>query len=318
MMKVIVTGGCGHIGTFLIPMLIREGYEVVNITRGKSKPYVDDIAWKKVTNVIMDREKESDFAQKIADMYPDIVIDLINFRIEDTKAMVSALQGTRVSHYLFCSSIWAHGRSTVIPIDPNDTQKKPLDEYGSNKFLSEMYLKEQYRINRFPATIIMPGQISGPGWAIINPWGNVSLKVFQKIANGEEIFLPNFGMETIHHVHGEDVAQLFFKAITHRNQALGESFHAVSNQSITLYGYAELMYDFFGKEAKIDLLPWKEWCEYFGDKKEAESTYYHIARSGFFSIESAKRLLEYSPKHTHIETIKIAVQSYIDRGLIKV
>ena len=33
-MNVVVTGGCGHIGTYLIPMLVRAGYEVINITRG--------------------------------------------------------------------------------------------------------------------------------------------------------------------------------------------------------------------------------------------------------------------------------------------
>ena len=56
-------------------------------------------------------------------------------------------------------------------------------------------LKEQYRKNGFPATIIMPGQISGPGWTIINPLGNTDFSVFQKIANGQEIYLPNLGME---------------------------------------------------------------------------------------------------------------------------
>ena len=57
----------------------------------------------------------------------------------------------------------------TLPFDPDDLCKEPLDDYGKDKFASEMYLKEQYRQNRFPATIIMPGEISGPGWPIINP-----------------------------------------------------------------------------------------------------------------------------------------------------
>ena len=125
-------------------------------------------------------------------------------------------------------------------------------------------------------------------------------------------------METLHHVHGYDVAQCFFLAITHRNQALGESFDAVSGGSITLYGYAKLMYEFFGKEPRIGFLPWKEWCDYVGDPVECEDTYYHITRSGFFSIAKEEKLLDYHPKYTNVETIKIAVQSYVDRGLIKV
>ena len=61
-MKVIVIGGTRHIGTFLIPMLVNAGYETIYITRGKSKPYIDDPAWKKAQHVILDRnsDKKSD------------------------------------------------------------------------------------------------------------------------------------------------------------------------------------------------------------------------------------------------------------------
>ncbi|MEF2878091.1 MAG: hypothetical protein U0N90_06730 [Blautia sp.] len=45
---------------------------------------------------------------------------------------------------------------------------------------------------------------------------------------------------------------------------------------------------------------------------------YHITRSGFFSIAKEEKLLDYHPKYTNVETKKIAVQSYVDRGLIKV
>lgn len=316
-MKAVVLGASGHIGTYLIPMLADAGYDVVTITRGQAKPYEWNPAWGKVSQVIMDRGKEPDFEGKIAAMNPDIVVDLINFKLEDTKAMVQALKDTNCIHYLFCSSCWAHGRATMLPFDPDDLKKEPLDEYGKNKFASELYLKDLYCREKFPATIIMPGQISGPGWTIMNPWANKTVRPFQMIANGEEIKLPNFGMETLHHVHGYDVAQCFFKAITHRNQALGETFDAASGGSITLYGYAELMYEFFGQEPKIGFLPWEEWCRYVGDQKECEDSYYHMARSGFYSIAKEEKLLEYHPKYTNVETIKIAVQNYVDRGLIK-
>lgn len=317
-MKVVVTGACGHIGTFLIPMLVKYGFEVVTVTRGISKPYVNDISFEKVQKVYLDREKELDFANKIAKLEPDIVVDLINFHIEDTQKMVEALKNTKLSHYLFCSSIWAHGRVEILPADPNSVTKQPLDDYGINKFKSEMYLKEQYRQNGFPSTVIMPGQISGGGWVIINPWGNTNTEVFEKIARGEEICLPNLGMETLHHVHGYDVAQMFFKAITHREAALGQSFHAVADESLTLYGYAKIMYEFFNKEPKIKFLDWEKWCEYEGNKNEIEHTYYHIARSGSYSIDNAKKLIDYKPKYTTREVVEEAVQSYIDRGVIKV
>ncbi|UTY39045.1 NAD-dependent epimerase/dehydratase family protein [Allocoprobacillus halotolerans] len=313
-MKVVVIGASGHIGTYLVPQLVKGGFDVVAITRGKSQAYVSDPMWHYVKNVYLDRSQE-DFAQKIAEINGDVVVDLINFDIEDTKKMVKALKDTKLSHYLYCSSIWAHGRAEFIPEDPN-ALKEPLDHYGKDKYASELYLKEQYRIHGFPATIIMPGQISGPGWTIMNPQATKDNRVFQKIADGEEIVLPNFGMETLHHVHAYDVAQMFYKAITHRTNALGESFHAVAKESMTLYGYAKALYRYFHQEPKIRFLSWEKFCDYLGNEEYIDDCYHHIARSGHYSIEKAERLLEYHPKYTTLETVEEAMESYIARGII--
>ncbi len=317
MKKVVVIGSSGHIGSYLIPKLVKDGFDVITISRGKSKPYIDSPTWNKVNHLVLDRTTDDNFSTKIAKLNADIVVDLINFDISQTKQMVEALKGTKLSHYLYCSSIWAHGRAELLPAQPN-INKEALDKYGSDKYNSELYLKQEYLQNNFPATIIMPGQISGPGWAIINPYGNTNYDVFQKIADGQEIYLPNFGMETLHHVHAEDVAQMFFNAIEHRNQALGESFHAVAKESLTLYGYAKAMYDFFNQDEKINFLSWEKWCEYVSNEDEIDHSYHHLARSGHYSIENAQQLLHYAPKYSTLETIEIAIKSYIDRGIIKI
>ena len=35
-MKAVVIGGCGHIGTYLVPRLVKAGYQVINVTRGRA------------------------------------------------------------------------------------------------------------------------------------------------------------------------------------------------------------------------------------------------------------------------------------------
>ena len=79
-MKVVVIGACGHIGSYLVPKLVKGGFKVVAISRGKSKPYINDPAWKMVEQVVLDRNKDEDFAYKVAKMNADIVVDLINFK----------------------------------------------------------------------------------------------------------------------------------------------------------------------------------------------------------------------------------------------
>lgn len=308
MIKIVVIGGSGHIGSYLIPKLVKAGFKVINVTRGKRKPYKEDISWREVEQIVLDRDKESagEFERKISALNADVVVDLINFSLESTTSITEALKNTNLSHYIFCSTIWVHGKATSIPI-VEDQPKFPLDEYGIQKAKSEEYLHSLHRREGFPHTIIMPGHISAAGWKIINPVGNQDVSIFKQIQKGEEIILPNFGMETLHHVHADDVAQVFFKAITHRNLALGESFHAVAAESITLLGYAQAMYRYFGQEEKIKFLSWDEWCKYTKDKDRIEMTYLHIGRSGYFSIEKGKRLIEYSPKYTLLETVEESV-----------
>jgi len=316
-MKIVVIGGYGHIGSYLVPKLVKLGNEVTVISRHERQPYIDDWAWQSAQFIALDRNDTAAFTKSLIALNADVVIDLVNFKFENTKEIVAALKQTSVSHYLFCSSVWAHGRAQVLPVDPNGL-KEPLDDYGKNKYQSERYLKNEYRQNGFPATVIMPGQISGPGWDIINPAGNQNRQVFQDIADGKEIALPNFGMETLHHVHASDVAQQFVDAIQHRNQSLGESFHAVSTNAITLYGYAQLLYRFFHQEAKITFLPWPEWVARVNNPVDSDKTYYHIARSGQYSIANAQRLIDYRPQYSVEETIELSIQGAVERGAIQV
>lgn len=320
-MKAVVIGGCGHIGTYLVPMLVHYGFEVINVSRGLSKPYTPHAAWKEVRHITMDRntaEAEGVFGKKIADLNPDVVIDLPVFELSSVQQMVEALKGTNLTHYLYCSSIWAHGHATVVPAPEDLLPRHPIEEYGRQKYASEMYLHDQYRRFGFPETVVMPGHITGPGWNFITPCGNLDPMTFQRIGRGEKIVLANAGMETIHNVHAEDVAQVFMKSITHRNQALGESFHATAPFAMTMLGAAEGMFEWFGQEPNIDFLPWEEWKAYTKDQGFINSTYSHIYHSDNYSIEKGRRLLEYQPRYTILEAMQDGVRSMIERKVISI
>ena len=96
---------------------------------------------------------------------------------------------------------------------PEHAPKAPFGDYGIQKAAMEAFLLDQARKTGFPATIIHPGHIVGPGWAPLNPAGNFNPAVFSTLARGERLTLPNFGLETVHHVHADDVAGLIMAAI---------------------------------------------------------------------------------------------------------
>ncbi len=228
-MRVVVIGGTGHIGTYLVPRLVHEGYEVVCIHRGESKPYLDDPAWKKVQHVSLDREKEDaagTFGGSVARLNPDIVIDMICFDPESGRQLVEALRG-KVRHFLSCGTTWIHGYPVTTPIT-EDAPRRPIGDYGIKKSRLEACLVEEAQVRGFPATSVLPGHIVGKGWIPLDPLGTRNLEVYAKLARGEELLMPHQGLETLHHVHADDVAQVFMRAIARRRASLGESFHVVS------------------------------------------------------------------------------------------
>ena len=62
-MRVIVIGGTGHVGTYLVPRLVEGGHEVTVISRSQRQPYQPHGAWAFVRQVVIDRaaaEKSGD------------------------------------------------------------------------------------------------------------------------------------------------------------------------------------------------------------------------------------------------------------------
>jgi len=315
-MKILILGGTGHIGSWLVPALVERGHTVSVVSREKRAPYRDDAAWQAVTKIPLDRgeeEKRGTFSAKIAALNADVVVDLICFRLESARALAEALRGC-VAHFLHCGTIWIYGVTEVAPI-PDDFPRRPLCDYGRQKLAIEEYLLGEARRGNLPATLIHPGHISGPGWTPINPQGNLNLKVFEALAKGEEVLLPNDGLSMLHHVHAADVAQLFLRAIENWNASVGEAFHAVSPGALTLSGYAHAVARWFGRDANIRCLPWNEW-KLRVDARDAEITFDHARHSPCASIEKARLRLGYTPR-TSTETLREALAWLIANGKVE-
>ncbi len=235
-MRVIVIGGSGHIGTYLTPRLVEAGHSVTCVSRSQREPYVAHAAWREVERRTLDRGAES-FGRSIVELRPDAVIDLISYTVESTQHLVVALQGS-VGQFLHCGTVWVHGPGIEVPVT-EDQPRRPISDYGRRKAAIEDYLLSQYRSAGFPAAILHPGHLVGTGWTPLNPAANFNPKVFIDLANGDEILLPNIGRETLHHVHADDVAQAFAKAVERRPAAVGNSFHICSPAALSMIGYAE-------------------------------------------------------------------------------
>ena len=305
-MRVAVIGGTGHIGSYLTPRLFEAGHTVLCVCRGQQTPYRNHAAWSQVQYVHVDRKAEEEagnFGERIAALDAEAVIDLTCYTQESAQQLVTALRGG-VQHFLHCGTIWVHGHSVEVPTT-EEAPRAPFGDYGIRKHAIEQYLLGESRTG-LPVTILHPGHLVGPCWNPINPQGNFNPQIFADLGAGREITLPNLGMETVHHVHADDVSQAFVLALENRAAALGQSFHVVSPQAITLRGYAEQVAGWFGHAAKLKFMPFDGWKTSMSER-DARITFDHIAHSPNCSIEKARRLLSYAPRYTSLEAVREAV-----------
>ena len=318
MARVVVIGATGHVGGYLVPRLVRAGHEVVAVSRGEASPYREDPAWQQVERLRLDRsalEADHRFGTEIAALGGDIVVDLICFTLDSARQLVEAVAGD-LDLLVHIGTVWTHGHSVAVPT-LEEAVKKPFGEYGIAKAEVEAYLLREASRNGLPVTIVHPGHIVGPGWVPLNPAGHFNPEVYATIARGELLTLPNLGLETVHHVHADDVAALVMATIAHRRQSIGESFHAVSEQALSLHGYAEEMYSWFGHEPRLDFLPYAEWAA-GRDPAEAAATWDHIAHSPSCSMAKARWLLDFRPRYSSLEAVQESVSWLIDNGRLAV
>ncbi|THV41507.1 NAD-dependent epimerase/dehydratase family protein [Glycomyces buryatensis] len=317
-MKIVVIGGSGHIGTYLVPRLVRAGHEVVNISRGKRNAYADAPEWEQVRQVTADREQEDAdgvFGDTVAALRPDAVVDLVCFTPESAAALLERLRG-RTGHLLHCGSIWRYGLSRRAPIVEGEGTA-PFGEYGIQKDRIARMLKEETTGGGLVMTSLHPGHIVGPGWHPIGPLGNLDPEVWRTLSSGRTLRIPGIGAEHMHHVHADDVAQGFALAIEHRDAAGGEDFHLVAPTAMNVRGLATAAASWFGQEASLESVSWDEFRS--GTTAEhADTSWEHLSRSQVCSIEKARTLLGYAPAYEPDAAILESVRWLIEHGRIDV
>jgi nucleoside-diphosphate-sugar epimerase len=312
MSRIVVIGATGHVGSYLVPRLVRAGHEVVALSRGEREPYVPAPEWRDVERVTADRDAEDAagaFGERIAALAPDAVVDMVCFTPESASQLLDALRPSRPL-LLHCGSIWVHGPVARVPVT-EDEPRTAYGEYGTGKVAIEALLHRETVAGGVPSVVLHPGHISGP-WPSITPAGNLDLDVWRRLAAGEPLALPGLGLGVLHHVHADDVAQAFERALT-RPAAIGSSFHVVSEQAMTLRGLAAGVAGWFGREPVLEFVEWAEFERRVG-AGHAEATREHVARSIAASIDRAREVLGYRPRFSSLDALHESLRWLADNG----
>lgn len=315
-MRILVVGGTGHIGSYLIPRLVAAGHDVSVVARKPRPQYTDPrIGWPKVQWIVADRgaeEQSGAWKPRMESLEADVVIDVVAYTPEQNRIMYEAFRG-RVRHFVHIGTIWAYGPTMRAPAEESDP-RRPTTEYGRRKAEIEAFLAERYRAEGFPFTILHPGHICGRRWLPIDPQGSRDgTGVYRKLARGEPVVLPDTGQATIHHVHSDDIAQLCERALDRPGQSLGESFSAVAPYAMSLAGCCHAVAALFGARPNLQCVPLAQMRQHVGEAS-ARIIEEHASHSPCCSIAKARRLLGYEPRYTTEQIYAESIEHMLESG----
>jgi UDP-glucose 4-epimerase len=224
-MKILVTGGCGFIGSHIVDKLVAKGYDVVvvdNLSTGKKKflnpkalLYVVDITNAQELNSVFEKEKPEIVLHVAAHA---VVIESIQDPVFDAKTnifgTINVLEACRkygVKKIVYTSTGGArYGNPQYLPMDENHPIN-PASPYGISKHTAEHYIKAYSEMYGFDYLIFCFGNVYGPR---DDPKCKRVTAIFShKIINAEQPIIYGDGNQTRDFLYVLDLAEFISDSI---------------------------------------------------------------------------------------------------------
>ena len=316
MSAVMVTGGLGVVGSWVIRQLVKQGIEVVTYSRHLDTSLVKDIADKVnwVAGDIMDLpnlihtikqygiERIIHLSAVMSDPLEANPFMAYRINVDGTVNVLEAARLMDVKRVVFTSSVAVYGQArgeyafpTYKPID-EEYPKAPSSLYGATKLFGEHMCLSYNRIYGLDTVILRFASIYGPGKQTRHGALALHSRIIESAMLKEPFKLPQGGDETWDMIYTRDVASgivlaAFAENLEHR------IFHIGTGKGDSLRHLAEILRDLLGTiplEIGTGLNP-------LGSEKTKYS--YRV-----FNIERARIELGYHPQYD----LEAATKDYID------
>ena len=290
-MKILVTGAAGFIGFHTTTRLLERGDEVIGLDN--LNDYYDP-ALKKArlaqlcdspafTDVRADVADRATMEQLFARHKPERVVHLaaqagVRYSITNPAAYIDAnlvgfgniLEGCRhaaVSHLVYASSSSVYGANTTLPFSARHNVDHPLSLYAATKKANELMAHAYSGLFDLPTTGLR-------FFTVYGPWGRPDMALFlftRNIIAGKAIDVFNYGKHTRGFTYIDDIVEGVVRVLDRpatpdpewsgakpdpsHSRAPYRIYNIGSNTATPLMRYIELIEEYVGKKAELNLLP---------------------------------------------------------------
>ena len=261
-MKILITGGAGFIGKYLVKYLLEKGENVSILDNFSNSDKKSTILFEKngvkifegditnfddVSKATKDQEIVIHLAAKIS-VLESIKNPAETFRINvnGTKNLLAICKNNNIKKVIIASSAAVYGEGDKKIKVKEEKKKNPISPYGESKMKMEEEIEKNNSSNEMDYIILRFFNIYGIGQT--SEYAGVITKFLEKIKKNQSLTITGDGTQIRDFVSISDVICSINNAIGYNKSGI---FNIASGNEITINELANLMIELSGKKLDI-------------------------------------------------------------------
>ena len=263
--KVLITGGAGFIGSFVVEHLLKEqaGAIVVldNFIRGKKENLQNALASGRVQVVegdIRDKETLKKVSAGVDYCYHFAALRISHCAEQPREALEVMSQGTynvltacvqnKIKRVILASTASVYGQADLFPTKETHHPYNNGTFYGAAKMTDELMLQSFHQMYQLPFNILRFFNVYGPRMDAHGKYTEVLIRWFQALRDGQTPLIHGNGKQTMDFVYVEDIARACVLAL--KSDVVNEVFNVASGVETSLEELCVLTIDAAKAKAK--------------------------------------------------------------------
>lgn len=264
MARILVTGGCGFIGSHLCAALRARGDQVRvldNLSTGFEENMAAGVTL--LRGDIDDADAVVEALDGVDACFHLAAIASVERCVHDwpgthrtnLSATISVmnLARARAIPVVYASSAAVYGRSGALPLDES-TPPSPLSSYGADKLGCEQHARVAGHVHGLPTVGLRFFNVFGPGQDPASPYSGVISIFCDRLQRGHSIDIYGDGSQTRDFVFVGDVVKALLAALPVASVS-APVFNVCTGESVSIRGLAELMAELCGVPARMRWQP---------------------------------------------------------------